>query len=439
MSVVLQRNQLIEQRSLNCTGTGSSTYEMQVYDGLVTLPPASWQMRIVAENRTGSIYNLARSAEQALHLEATLNNSSPASRQNFSPRFTTYTLPVLCQQQRHNYSFSAFDANGDSLAYHSVQPQSSQLGSPLVCGTPIPYPAPSDFSFTDPVTNTLITSPAVQLSVAFPLLSFEVVNGTARPLFDLNPATGELSTQPRQAGLAAVAVRVDEYRRLDASQPRAWTHIGSVTRDVVYTVFTNTGNHNPGLVAVTVAGSSTQLLNKPVAARPGQTVAVTLTGADADAGQTLQLSTDAGALVPGLSLKAAGTGQAVLTWEVPATLPPGRYPLAVTVADNACPLKGSEVYTLVFEVGAQSSLATAGAQEQVTATAFPQPFQEQVRFRASAGPVTITDGVGRVVSRLLAPASGWCTWHPAATVPAGIYFAKTTGVKSAVRLVYAGN
>lgn len=440
VSVLLQRNELIEKRVQNCAGSFIGLqYEVHVFEGLVTLPPATWLLHIAQENRTFEIYNIIDSGSKGFHIEALLNNTSPASQPNSSPRFTTLTLPALCLQQTHNYSFSAFDADGDSLTYESVPPLAGREAPPQVCGTLIPYATYGDYQVTDPTTNQTVTFPGGQFSAAFPLLSVQVVNGQARPLFQLNPATGELTTRPVQAGLAAVVVRVTEYRRLDAATPRVWTRIGSVMRDVIYRVVVNSSNHNPGIVGVQVAGSSSQLLRQRIPLVAGQTTTVTLTSADADAGQSLQLSTDAGALVPGLSLRTEQPGQAVLTWNVPATLRPGRYPLAVTVSDNACPINGSEVYTLVFEVAARSSLAAAPSKAQKAASAYPQPFEQQIQFRAAPGPVIIIDGMGRVVAWLLAPASGLGSWRPAPTVAPGIYFAKTADAGPAIRLVYAGH
>ena len=121
LSVLLQRNSLIEKRSLNCSGNLSGfEYEIQAFEGLVTLLPATWLLHIAQQSRTGGIYNIPYSADKGFHIEAMLDNTKPASQQNSSPRFTTFTLPVLCLQQAHNYSFSAFDADGDSL----TQPQS---------------------------------------------------------------------------------------------------------------------------------------------------------------------------------------------------------------------------------------------------------------------------------------------------------------------------
>ncbi|UOQ65448.1 hypothetical protein [Hymenobacter volaticus] len=129
--------------------------------------------------------------------------------------------------------------------------------------------------------------------------------------------------------------------------------------------------------------------------------------------------------MPGASFQAQGANQGVLTWQVPATLPLGRYIMAVTVADNNCPLNGFEVRTVTFLVS-NRALATHGGRPQVLA-AHPLPFHDRVQFKlptATVQPVTITDYLGRLVTTLKSRPDGSVEWLPSADVAAGTYFAR---------------
>ncbi|TGD81150.1 hypothetical protein [Hymenobacter wooponensis] len=225
-------------------------------------------------------------------------------------------------------------------------------------------------------------------------------------------------------------VRVDEYRKLN----NIWTKIGSVTRDQTYRNRSST-NLNPTFTGLTVNNSTTtQPLEQVIKVNPGQTVVLTLTAADADAGQKLRFVSDVPSIVPGASFQTLNATQARLTWAVPATLPLGRYRLTVAVADDSCPLNASEVRTLSFWVTNQV-LSTKRAQPLVL-SASPNPFRTQVSFSvATSQHVTITDGLGRLVEYINSRPDGTATWRPATSVAPGIYFARSADGQQFVRLV----
>jgi hypothetical protein len=155
--------------------------------------------------------------------------------------------------------------------------------------------------------------------------------------------------------------------------------------------------------------------------QPGQAVALALEAADPDAGQALRFESQAPGIIPGLSLQTTGATSAQLTWQVPATLPPGRYTATVAVLDNGCP-SASEEYTFSFLVSA-TALATRAA---ATATdVYPIPFREQVQFTTTPGQaVLVVDALGREVARLVSGPGGLVRWQPAASLPAGLYLAR---------------
>ncbi len=228
-------------------------------------------------------------------------------------------------------------------------------------------------------------------------------------------------------------VQIDEYRRLNGT----WTLIGQVTRDVPYSVLNPSINRHPTISSLQVAGAAAaQPVDQAVVVRPGQAVSLTLTATDPDAGQTLQLSSDVAAVIPGASFQAQGNNQGVLTWQVPAALPLGRYTLAVTVADSNCPLNGYEVRTITFLVSNQI-LATHASRPQIL-SAYPLPFHDRVQFTlptATVQPVIITDNLGRLVTTLKSRPDGSVEWLPAADVAAGTYFARSASGGYVCRLL----
>jgi hypothetical protein len=418
----------LTRRSLGCAVNGRS-YNISQYEATVTLLPGQWTIKVIEELRSAGILNLSSVGNAALYMTAFLDNSSGLT--NNSPRFTSFTMPYVCGSQPYRYSFSTFELDGDSLVYRSVQPLSAFIND-QGCGNAIPYASYSSGQFQDPVNGQTATYPAGLFTAGFPLLSFRSVNGVAVPQFELNAANGDLLTTPVAArGLNTVAVQVDEYRRLNGS----WTRIGSVMRDVVYSVFDANGNRNPSFTSLQIAGSS-QPIDQTIVVQRGQNIALTLTAADPDAGQAVQISSDVAAIIPGASFQLQGTSQAVLSWQVPATLPAGRYSFTVTVADNNCPTSGSEVRTINFLVSAQA-LATASRRARVL-SAYPVPFQGEVQFRLptpGVQAIRITDGLGRLVATLHSRPDGTVAWSPTAEVPAGAYFARPDSGEVVFRLL----
>jgi hypothetical protein len=376
-----------------------AAYQISVFEGTVQLAPAVWTLSMNLENRSSNIANISQSNTFSLYAKATLNNTSAASHQNSSPKFTSPRLIQLLGNQPQRYSVNAFDADGDSLSYQLLQPLATPNAA-TPCGTPTP--------------------------------------GVPAPHFQLNAATGELLTlpQPLQLGVYALTVQVSEFRRLNGT----WQPIGSVMRDVTYTV-ANSTNLVPAITRVAPQGNPTgQLLGQVIRVNPGQLVSLQLTAADPDAGQTRTLTSDVAATVPGASFQDQGNGRGLLTWQVPAALPLGRYAFPVSVFDSACPLRGGEARTLSFLV-TRDALAVQ-ARQPMAVLPFPMPFRDEVRFQlAGLGrqPVVITDEMGRVVARLTSAADGSIGWQPAAELAPGLYLARTANGSQVAKLSFSGH
>ncbi|MDQ2771833.1 MAG: hypothetical protein M3Y54_15195 [Bacteroidota bacterium] len=376
---------------LSCMPT-TNTYNDVLLEGLVNLPPANWRLSIELAPRSPSTVNLPPTATNGTVVLAELNNL--VASVNSSPRFTATRQVWLPGLQPQHYSFNAFDPDGDSLSYELMQPLLNNATAEI-CGTPS--------------------------------------TGALAPYFQLNPATGEL--QPTagtiQQGGYVMAGRVNEFRRING----AWLRIGSVWRDDLYYLIAS-ANQVPIFTNVTLGGSPR--LGQTIRAVAGQAVELQISAADPDAGQTVTLSSGAVGIVPGLSLQPQSGGQGLLRWQVPATLPAGRYTFTVTGVDDACPSTSHSVLTLTFMV--TQPLATR-ARQALAQAPWPNPFQEVIEFQLAgqgAQPVLVADATGRTVVRLTSAPDGRVRWQPAPGVVPGLYFARTVDGRQMARLAYSG-
>ena len=399
-SLIITRSSQAVTYSLDCPTTPGFFYFYQVYlyETDVDLPRGQWTFSFSELGRSPGIQNLVNPVYTGIYISAYLDNTLVG--QNSSPQFLATLLPYLYTEPAQRYSFSAFDIDGDSLVYQFRQPEQStqSLAAPYSCGS--------------------------------------AISGTGSPHFQLNTATGALTTQSgiTQQASYAMAVRVSEYRRINGS----WQLIGYVTRDMSYPTFAS-ANQTPRFTSLRLNGSATtQPLGQIIRVQPGQTVALGLDAADPDAGQALRFESQAPGIIPGLSLQTTGATSALLTWQVPTTLPPGRYTATVAVLDNGCP-NASEEYTFSFLVAPQPLAARSG--QRAEAEAYPMPFREQVQFQTTTGgqAVTILDGLGRVVAHLTAAADGQVHWQPVPTLPAGLYMARAADGRPLARLLRAGD
>ncbi|MBP6455185.1 MAG: gliding motility-associated C-terminal domain-containing protein [Chitinophagaceae bacterium] len=202
-------------------------------------PCASWKFYFSMAARNNAILNLQNPGGQNLYIEAELNNTIVSVLPvNNSPTFTNVPIPYACVNQPYAFNNGAFDVDGDSLVYSSIQPRTGggcpSAANPLV----IAY---------NPVTNT----PANP----FPTLG---------PNFNVDPNSGALTFTPTNTGFFVVSLLVDEYRN--------GVKIGSVMRDIQF-VIDNCNQPSPvtaidtfnisggGMVGGVVQGCAGQTLN----------------------------------------------------------------------------------------------------------------------------------------------------------------------------------
>lgn len=398
IQVTVFRGQPSQPYPLSCTSNPgySIPYEVSLYETDLDLPAGQWTLGVTIGNRAADIVNITNSINTSFFLSAFLDNT--LTSQDASPRFLSTLLPHLNGNVAQTYTLSAFDSDGDSLVYTMVYPQ-QDLSYLAQCGT-------------------------------------TVLNYSPPPNIQLNPALGALTVPAGvvRAGRYVLATRVTEYRRLAGT----WQPIGWIMRDMTY-LATNTANQPPHFTSLAVGSSPSQALDKVVVVRPGQAVSLTLTATDPDAGQALRFSSESPTIIPGLLVQTVGATQAQLTWQVPTNLPPGRYTASIAAFDNGCPINGSVEQTIAFLV-APLALATHPA-ASATVEAFPVPFHNQVQFQVAAGgqAVTVVDALGRLVAQLSSQPDGRVVWQPAATLPAGLYIARSADGHLLARLLRAAD
>ncbi|MCB2408769.1 hypothetical protein [Hymenobacter lucidus] len=424
-------------------GSGLPTnYETGLFQVTVTLPPAQWLLSVVLNARpTLGNVNLGNGnfyTEAMLDSRTGVVNSSPVfSSSSQVVSFVGWNLPTTLSQL-------ATDSDGDSLVY--------ELAAPLLgCNEPAAYKSYASTTTVDPVdANCYTVAPAGTYSPTLPLLSYNVSG--ACPLrqqtafFGFNPANGSISIKPALFNPAinsadnkyVVALKVSEYRR--PATGRAFL-VGTVRRDMLFTVVDCGPNQNPVIAPLTVNNSSTaQPVTNIIPVTPGRLVTVRLSSSDANSGQVLTMTSNAEQVLTNAEFTPAPPSvnpTVQIDWIPPANLRPGLYFCTVTTTDSNCPIKGQHTQTLTFQVGG-TTLATQAPRQITTLAAVPTPFQAQVSFtlaRPGVQAVIVFDQLGRQVTTLQSLPTGEVQWRPAASVPAGLYLARTADGRQVARLL----
>jgi hypothetical protein len=388
-----------------------------------------------------------------LYFEATLSNLIPVAGTTGQVIANTSAVasvqPAFFVPVHHlsTLSNNAFDADGDSLVYSLETPMAG-------CNAPVAfasYPQSTARAISNNPTCMYQPWNTASYSAALPLFVDTDTAGTCpsltgiTPRFRFDARTGGISLQPGRFlnttsangdDKYAASIKISEYRRLNGS----YVLIGTTRRELYFMVYACGTNVLPvvsPLVTVqTGTGSAVQALSQAIPAVAGVPVSVLVNATDRNAGQALALTLDYNAM-PGTSLQNLGNGQARLTFTPAANTAPGLYRVAVTAEDNACPIKGMDTQLITFRVAAGSPLAARAKADQDIA-AYPNPFTDEVRFKLGAPGIqalTISDNLGRTVATVRSQPDGSVRWQPAATLPAGLYLARSADGRQAVRLL----
>ena len=226
---------------------------------------------------------------------------------NSSPKFTNDPVAFICLNQNFTFNHGGIDADGDSLVYSFVMPQSSSVNAPVGL-VPVTYSPP--YSFTNPLSSsTPIT---------------------------LNSTTGNINMTPSLQQITILAVEIKEYRN--------GVLIGIVVRDMQIWVTDCGSNSLP--VASGINGTSSY----STVACAGKQICFDILTQDANANQNVTLSWNNG--IPNGVFTQTGTTRPIghFCW-TPTATNQGSNIFTVTVKDNACPSNGLQVFSYNINVG----------------------------------------------------------------------------------------
>ena len=273
-----------------CNGGSAPGIQEYEYTVIVTLPQTciDWQFSTSVSARNAAVTTITNPDFENLFVDAWLNNTLG---DNSSPSFSNPPIAFECIGQQNFFNHGVYDADGDSLVYSFIAPRTN-------ANTPLTYePGYS-------VVNPLSSSPPV----------------------NINSVNGDITMNPLQPEVAAMAVLIQEYRNGEL--------IGTVMRDMqLYIV--QCSNSLPSATGV----DSTNVFN--VSTCVGSPLCFDIISNDTDPNDILTMTWNAG--IPGATFTVSGTPYPTghFCWTPAAgDARPQPYTFTVTVRDNACPSNG---------------------------------------------------------------------------------------------------
>ncbi len=250
-----------------------------------------------------------------MYVETLLNNANGTC--GSSPVFDQDIIPTVCSGQSVSHYASATGDPSHRLSYHLI-----------------------DARFASPAPSPLIYASGYSGTLPFTSMAIDTVSG-------------EITFEATTTGSIITAVEVREFDG-DAL-------IGTVMRDFVFIV-TNCSNTPPPSTTgtfVSADGVASVAGDRTLRACGEGSFCATLNFTDVDAGQTLELTSDIEAQLPGATMLTTGTNplQATICWNA-AGLGLGSYPFSIRAMDGACPIPASRLYHYTIQV---ETAPTAGS------------------------------------------------------------------------------
>lgn len=295
-----------------CSGGNFPGVEKYVYSATVTLVPcADWVFSTSVCCRNNAITNINNPGGEEMYLQATLDNLNNAC--NSAPVFSSDPVPYICVGETFCFNHGAIDAEGDSMSFQLIEP--------------------FDQGVTDPV-NYLPGYTATQPISSSPLITFDSI-------------TGDICMTPSAIEVSVTAVVVEHWNNGQL--------VGTIMRDIQIVVV-NCNNVLPTVDGINATNNFT------ATACAGTPINFVTTGNDADAGNLLTMSWNAG--IPGATFNIAGNGttspSGSFSWTPTlANVSNTPYCFTVTIQDDQCPLNGFQIYSFCITVGAGNVTATA--------------------------------------------------------------------------------
>ncbi len=286
-----------------CNGGTLPGYIEFWYEGTVTLPYRcnKWAFTVSISARNGSITNINPGN---LHIVAELNNT--ILPYNNSVDFTNKPVPYVCVGVPFSFNNGALDMDGDALDFASIQPLTGN------CGTQNPQGLafrPAAFTFGAPDINTNPFN----------------TNNT----FNVNAQNGTVSFTPYVNEIAAITIKVNEYRN------GVW--IGSTMRDIQ--VIVRACNFAPPSAEIDPS-SGNVLPNGFILACPEKPFNFCFDIVTTDAGALLKFKSNIAQAIPAAVLTMTSTGpnsaRACVTWNNPGYADVGLHTFTITSTDTSC-------------------------------------------------------------------------------------------------------
>jgi gliding motility-associated-like protein len=271
--------------------------------------------------RNAAISNLVNPSSAAINIEATVTAPADGSCNN-NPQFAQYPINVFCLGQNANFSQGAIDLNGDSLAYHLINPETTG-------GAAIPFIGGC--------------SPANPLGLGSGL-------GFVSS-FSFDSSNGNINLTPTMVGAYVITVQVDDYHN--------GVLVGSTMRDLQFNVVLCHYDNAPpylvtGFTPATVTGALV-IDSGHISVCPGTAMTATLLTTDPDSFGYAVDSTNILQSLPGSVISITHTGGIYDTAAMHITWTPGEsdsgfHYFLLGVRDTFCPTPGRNTYSLIVSV-----------------------------------------------------------------------------------------
>ena len=288
---------------------GGALPGLERYTYAMDLPLSSgqiWSLSYTEVYRNAAVVNLITPDNVANHIHAQINTVLAPC--NDSPHFTNTPIPYVCVGQPVQYSYGAYDSDGDSLSYELI----SALGSNAV---PLAYVWPN--------------------SASSPIAGIQI-----------NAVTGALNFTPMLSGNWVVVVKVTQFN----SSGQA---LGHVIRDMQFVVYACTNDQpdpDTGLIE-NLSGACMLTGPRSIELCQSGSFCFTFEVTDPNAGDALTAVSNVSANLPGatFSWTAGNPGTGVVCWIAQPGFT-GLFPFIVQVSDGACPVPGEQTYVFAVYV-----------------------------------------------------------------------------------------
>ena len=258
--------------------------------------------------------------EDGWYVYANLDNSTAPC--NSSPSFFADLRPYICEGQLNTLDFSSIDPDGDQLVY-SLQFPLEDAGVPINIDASWPYDE----------ENFIRTQSGID---------FDSLTG----IMTLTPD----DSIPGQIQIAFFSVRVDEYRN--------GVLIGSIVRDVQLNTLEDCQPMEPFSYGIVNPSTDSSYINdSTIFVCAGDTLDFDVLIGDSIFGDSLTITTDMESIVPSsffnMEILASGLPLSITSGHFhiePTVDDVGEYTFNITVENNGCPVKISEIfsYTIVI-------------------------------------------------------------------------------------------